>query len=110
MQPNKHGNQTVIMGMEDGPADLGAASINSQVYMYVGTKVRSSASVLRRNGLDNGTLYVLAPVNAAQSSEDVFRPKHDPGPVGRDPRRGESLRGTARGCKRRAECLPLRPA
>ena len=74
MQPNKHGNQTVIMGMEDGPADLGAASINSQVYMYVGTKVRSSASVPRRNGLDNGTLYVLAPVNAAQSSEDVFRP------------------------------------
>ena len=73
VQPNKHGNQTVIMGMEDGPADLGAASINSQVYMYVGTKVRSSASVLRRNGLDNGTLYVLAPVNAAQSSEDVFR-------------------------------------
>ena len=73
VQPNKHGNQTMIMGMEDGPADLGAASINSQVYMYVGTKVRSSASVLRRNGLDNGTLYVLAPVNAAQSSEDVFR-------------------------------------
>ena len=73
VQPNKHGNQTVIMGMEDGPADLGAASINSQVYMYVGTKVHSSASVLRRNGLDNGTLYVLAPVNAAQSSEDVFR-------------------------------------
>jgi hypothetical protein len=69
----RHGNQVVIMGMEDGPADLGASSVNSQVYMYVGTKVRSSSSVLRRNGLDNGTLYVLAPVNPAQSSEDVFR-------------------------------------
>lgn len=73
VQPNKHGNQTVIMGMEDGPADLGAASVNSQVYMYVGTKDRSSGNVLRRNGLDNGTLYVLAPVNPARSSEDVFR-------------------------------------
>ncbi len=39
VQPNKHGNQVVIMGMEDGPADLGAGSVNSQVYMYVGTKV-----------------------------------------------------------------------
>jgi hypothetical protein len=73
VQPNRHGSQVVIIGMEDGPADLGAASNNSQVYMYVGTKVRTSGSVLRRNGLDNGRLYVLAPVNPAQSSEDTVR-------------------------------------
>jgi hypothetical protein len=73
VQPNQQDNRTVIMGLEDGPAALDASVENSQVYMYVGTKVRPSSSVLRRNGLDNGTLYVLAPVNPSQSSEAVFR-------------------------------------
>ena len=71
-QPN-HGSRTVVMGMEDGPFQVDPASENSQVYMYVGTKERGSgASVLNRNGLDNGLLYVLAPVNPAQRLEPSF--------------------------------------
>ena len=58
------------MSMEDGPFQTDPAVENSQVYMYVGTKDRSpGASVLNRNGLDNGVLYVLAPVNPAHRLE-----------------------------------------
>jgi Bacterial protein of unknown function (DUF839) len=72
VQPN-HGTQTVIMGMEDGPAALDANVENSQVYMYVGKKDRSAgAGVLRRNGLDNGELYVLVPSDPSKSSEAAF--------------------------------------
>ena len=71
-QPRRD-NRTVIFSTEDGPAPLDPAVVNSQVYMYVGKKeTRPGSSVLRRNGLDNGDLYVLAPVNPAQSSEAVF--------------------------------------
>jgi Bacterial protein of unknown function (DUF839) len=67
------GNRTVIMGMEDGPATLDPAVANSQVYMYVGTKETSDgASILRRNGLDNGDLYVLAPADPATRTEAQF--------------------------------------
>ena len=67
------GNRTVIMGMEDGPAALGRSVPNSQVYMYVGKKdPRNGASVLRRNGLDNGELYVLVPADAENASEAEF--------------------------------------
>ena len=49
VQPN-NGARTVIFSLEDGPATL-----DNQLYMYVGTKDRSAnASVLARNGLDNG--------------------------------------------------------
>jgi hypothetical protein len=69
VQPTQ-GNRTVIMGMEDGPAVLDPAQENSQVYLYVGKKDRShGASVLRRNGLDNGQLYVLVPEDSSQGSE-----------------------------------------
>jgi hypothetical protein len=72
VQPN-HGTRTVIMGMEDGPNALDAGVENSQVYMYVGTKDRrAGTSVLRRNGLDNGQLYVLVPADPAQASEASF--------------------------------------
>ena len=72
VQPNG-GNRTVIMGMEDGPAVLDPASENSQVYMYVGKKdPRAGAGVLRRNGLDNGELYVLVPADKSKSSEASF--------------------------------------
>jgi hypothetical protein len=48
------GRETVIMCMEDG--DLG----DCQLYMYVGYKDSSRhAGALRRNGLDNGALYVF---------------------------------------------------
>ena len=71
-QPN-HGTQTVIMSMEDGPPALEAGVENSQVYMYVGKKDRrAGAGVLRRNGLDNGELYVLVPSDPAHSSEAGF--------------------------------------
>jgi hypothetical protein len=67
------GNRTVIMGMEDGPAALEPGVVNSQVYMYVGKKdPRNAAGVLRRNGLDNGDLYVLAPADPASASEAQF--------------------------------------
>jgi secreted PhoX family phosphatase len=69
VQPT-HGNKTVIMGMEDGPSVLDPAQENSQVYMYVGHKERRhGATVLRRNGLDNGQLYVLVPESSSQGSE-----------------------------------------
>lgn len=65
---------TVAMGMEDGPAALDPAVENSQVYMYVGRKDRSpGASVLRRNGLDNGELYVLVPADRSNADEAAFR-------------------------------------
>ena len=73
VQPTK-GKRTLIMGMEDGPATQAIASENSQLYMYVGTKERHhGASVLRRNGLDNGQLYVLAPADGVTAEETVFR-------------------------------------
>ena len=63
VQPNM-GNRTVIMSMEDGPAAMDVGVENSQVYMYVGKKDhRAGAGVLRRNGLDNGELYVLVPAD-----------------------------------------------
>jgi Bacterial protein of unknown function (DUF839) len=71
-QPN-HGPQTVVMSLEDGPFQVDPAVENSQVYMYVGQKERGrDVSVLNRNGLDNGLLYVLAPVNPAQRLEPSF--------------------------------------
>jgi hypothetical protein len=67
------GDRTVIMGLEDGPAAQDPSVTNSQVYMYVGKKERNQgASVLRRNGLDNGELYVLVPESPAKSDELAF--------------------------------------
>lgn len=63
------GKETVLMVMEDGPS-----SPDSQLYMWVGQKSRSSgATVLQKNGLarDSGKLFVLVPDNAAQSGENV---------------------------------------
>ena len=64
VQPG-HGNRTVIFSLEDGPATL-----DSQLYMYVGKKDRSrGASVLARNGLDEGTLYVFRSLDLEHNSE-----------------------------------------
>jgi hypothetical protein len=72
VQPNE-GSRTVIMGMEDGPSALDHGVENSQLYMYVGKKDRRpGSSVLRRNGLDNGELYVLTPVDPSNESEAAF--------------------------------------
>ncbi len=62
------GELTVVMGMEDGPATL-----DNQLYMYVGKKSKSKgASVLSRNGLDTGKLYVFVSDTAGKTGEDNF--------------------------------------
>jgi hypothetical protein len=59
---------TVVMSSEDGPTGINTVSY---VYMYVGTKQRRSNSVLDKNGLTNGKIYVLCG-NAAQHNEGTF--------------------------------------
>jgi len=53
----KTGNQTVLFALEDGGFNADGAP-NSQLYMWVGDK-QPRGSVLARNGLLNGTLYVF---------------------------------------------------
>ena len=68
------GRRTVIMGMEDGPADYDVTKENSQLYMYVGEKKRTAgATALERNGLVGGKLYVLAAKNARIGGEIQFQ-------------------------------------
>jgi hypothetical protein len=63
------GNRTVIFSFEDGPATL-----DNQLYMYVGMKDRSSgASVLARNGLDDGKLYVFRSLDLTRNNEATFK-------------------------------------
>jgi hypothetical protein len=59
------GNRTIILSTEDGPR-----TPDSQLYLYIGHKDRSSDNVLRRNGLDNGKLYVFASDDAARNDEN----------------------------------------
>jgi hypothetical protein len=67
VQPTQ-GTRTVILPTEDGPATL-----DNQLYMYVGTKDRSAnATVLARNGLDNGKLYVFRSLDPELNSERTF--------------------------------------
>jgi len=68
------GDQTVIMGMEDGPSSQITTNDNSQLYMYVGEKDDSpGATVLERNGLTGGTLYVFRSKNKSKNSELAFQ-------------------------------------
>ena len=68
VQPG-HGTETVIFSTEDGPPTL-----DNQLYMYVGKKDRSArASVLARNGLDDGTLYIFRSLDPTRNSERTFR-------------------------------------
>jgi hypothetical protein len=67
VQPG-HGTRTVIFSLEDGPDTL-----QNQLYMYVGKKDRSAdASVLARNGLDRGELYVFRASDPGRNSERTF--------------------------------------
>jgi Bacterial protein of unknown function (DUF839) len=67
------GKYTVIMSMEDGPASQDRSQVNSQLYMYVGEKDRSrGATVLERNGLVGGKLYVFRSNDPARNSESTF--------------------------------------
>lgn len=66
--------RVVIMGMEDGPADQDPTKVNSQLYMYVGFKSsRRRATVLERNGLVGGILYVFKARNPDENSELAFQ-------------------------------------
>lgn len=72
VQPNQ-GGRTVIMGMEDGPNVLDPAKDNSQLWMYVGKKDNSKrATVLERNGLVGGTLYVFRAKDRSITTEAGF--------------------------------------
>ena len=67
VQPTR-GRRTVILPTEDGPATL-----DNQLYMYVGKKDQSAdATVLARNGLDNGKLYVFRSLDPERNSERTF--------------------------------------
>ena len=67
VQPGR-GTRTVAFPTEDGPATL-----DNQLYMYVGKKDRSEdAGVLSRNGLDTGELYVFRSLDASRNSERTF--------------------------------------
>ncbi len=67
------GDLTVVMSMEDGPAELDPTKDNSQLYMYVGTKDKSpGATVLQKNGLVGGKLYVLRAKDSTKNSEATF--------------------------------------
>ena len=61
------GKRTVILSTEDGPR-----STDSQLYLYIGTKDRSSSEPLRRNGLDNGRLYAFASDDARDNENQLL--------------------------------------
>jgi hypothetical protein len=66
-QPKK-GKQTMLIGMEDGPA-----SPDNQLYMYLGSKERMpGATAMRRNGLDNGDMYVFVSETPGMNTELSF--------------------------------------
>ena len=60
------GKRTVAFVLEDGPR-----TPDSQLYMYVGTK-KKNGTVLERNGLVGGDLWVFASDNPANNSEATF--------------------------------------
>ena len=65
--PRPHrGVNTVIMCLEDG--EVGEC----QLYMYVGRKQYYSSSPLRRNGLDNGSLFVFVSKVKGATNEATF--------------------------------------
>jgi Bacterial protein of unknown function (DUF839) len=67
VQPGQ-GTRTVIFPTEDGPPTL-----DNQLYMYVGKKDRSRrATVLERNGLVDGKLYVFRSLDPSRNSERDF--------------------------------------
>ncbi|MGH2690915.1 MAG: alkaline phosphatase PhoX [Actinomycetota bacterium] len=68
VQP-KPGKLTVAFPMEDGPS-----TPDSQLYVYVGKKDTSpGATVLERNGLVGGTLYVFRSTTPGMHSEATFQ-------------------------------------
>jgi hypothetical protein len=68
------GKRTVILATEDGPR-----TPDSQLYLYVGRKDRSSRDPLRRNGLDNGKLYAFASDDARDDENQILQGDTIPG-------------------------------
>ncbi|HYI46235.1 MAG TPA: alkaline phosphatase PhoX [Actinomycetota bacterium] len=62
------GELTVAVSLEDGPT-----TADSQLYMYVGEKEPGASSVLAKNGLDNGELFVFSSTDPARNSEATFQ-------------------------------------
>ncbi len=58
---------TAVIGLEDGPS-----TPDSQLWMYVGYKNPGATSVLERNGLNNGDLYVFVANRKKVTSEFNF--------------------------------------
>jgi len=61
--------KTVLILDEDGGA------LDSQVYMYVGTKDPSSSDPLQKNGLVGGSFYVFVSDDSVFKGEDTFNQK-----------------------------------
>ena len=61
------GQRTVMLSLEDGPA-----TPDSQLYLFVGRKRPHSDSVLERNGLVDGQLYVFRSTTPGANSEATF--------------------------------------
>ena len=61
------GDKTVVMLLEDGPS-----SLDSQLYMYVGTKNPAAADPIQRAGLVGGQLYFFRSTTAGKTDESNF--------------------------------------
>jgi hypothetical protein len=61
------GNETVIVSLEDQ-----FVGQDAQLWLYVGHKERGADSVLSRNGLDNGKLYVFVSSDPDLVDESTF--------------------------------------
>jgi hypothetical protein len=62
------GKRTVILSTEDGPRNT-----DSQLYLYIGEKDRSSRDPLARNGLVGGKLYVFASDDARDDENQILQ-------------------------------------
>jgi len=62
------GAKTVVFLLEDGPSGL-----DSQLYMYVGTKNPTAATIIEREGLVGGALYFFRSLDPAHTDESNFR-------------------------------------
>ena len=103
VQPNM-GHRTVIMSMEDGPAHSTPVSRTARCTCTSARRPRAGAGVLRRNGLDNGELYVLVPARTVELERGRVLQRHDRSRMGAHPERRRAGRRSARGgerCRRR---------
>ena len=84
------GNKTVAFSLEDGPQ-----APDSQRYMYVGEK-QKSGTVLERNGLVGGKLYVFVSSDPSRNSEATFENGNLGAAGSRSPGRSGRTRSSSR--------------